>query len=164
MTQHHVTVGGAPEGYDAKLILEEMATSGGPVLHIARDDKRLAAMHSALEFFGPDVPVVVFPGWDCLPYDRVSPNADIAAARMATLAGLVHGMPKQFVLLTTLNAATQRVPAREVLKDAAFRAQVNYQVNEKELRDFLVRMGFTQAPSRTSPNRSSRTGPPSPGG
>ncbi|QTN35748.1 transcription-repair coupling factor [Cognatishimia activa] len=150
-TQHHVTVGGAPEGFDAKLILEEMERSGGPVLHIARDDKRLAAMQAALAFFGPDVPVVVFPGWDCLPYDRVSPNADIAAARMATLAGLVHGMPKQFVLLTTLNAATQRVPAREVLKDAAFRAQVNYQVNEKELREFLVRMGFTQAPTVMEP-------------
>ncbi|WP_370227237.1 transcription-repair coupling factor [Cognatishimia sp.] len=151
MTQHHVTVGGAPEGYDAKLILDELTASGGPVLHIARDDKRLAAMKSALAFFGPDVPVVVFPGWDCLPYDRVSPNADIAAARMATLAALVHGMPKQFVLLTTLNAATQRVPAREVLKDAAFRAQVNYQVNEKDLRNFLVRMGFTQAPTVMEP-------------
>ncbi|NQY58789.1 transcription-repair coupling factor [Cognatishimia sp.] len=150
-TQHHVTVGGAPEGFDAKLILEEMERSGGPVLHIARDDKRLAAMQAALAFFGPDVPVVVFPGWDCLPYDRVSPNADIAAARMATLASLVHGVPKQFVLLTTLNAATQRIPAREVLKDAAFRAQVNYQVNEKDLREFLVRMGFTQAPTVMEP-------------
>ena len=150
-TQHHVTVGGAPEGFDAKLILEEMERSGGPVLHIARDDKRLAAMQAALAFFGPDVPVVGFPGWDCLPYDRVSPNADIAAARMATLASLVHGVPKQFVLLTTLNAATQRIPAREVLKDAAFRAQVNYQVNEKDLREFLVRMGFTQAPTVMEP-------------
>ena len=151
MNSHHVIVGGAPEGYDAKLILEEMARSDGPVLHIAKDDKRLAAMKSALDFFGPDVPVIVFPGWDCLPYDRVSPNADIAAARMATLAGLVHGMPKQFVLLTTLNAATQRVPARDILKGAAFRAQVNYQINEKDLRNFLVRMGFTQAPTVMEP-------------
>ena len=151
MNSHHVIVGGAPEGYDAKLILEEMASSDGPVLHIAKDDKRLAAMKSALDFFGPDVPVIVFPGWDCLPYDRVSPNADIAAARMATLAGLVHGMPKQFVLLTTLNAATQRVPARDILKGAAFRAQVNYQINEKDLRNFLVRMGFTQAPTVMEP-------------
>ena len=151
MNSHHVIVGGAPEGYDAKLILEEMVSSDGPVLHIAKDDKRLAAMKSALDFFGPDVPVIVFPGWDCLPYDRVSPNADIAAARMATLAGLVHGMPKQFILLTTLNAATQRVPARDILKGAAFRAQVNYQINEKDLRNFLVRMGFTQAPTVMEP-------------
>ena len=85
------------------------------VLHVARDDKRLAAMQAALAFFAPDMPVFTFPAWDCLPYDRVSPNADISATRMATLAGLVHGGPTQFILLTTLNAATQRVPAREVL-------------------------------------------------
>ena len=111
----HLTISGAPEGFDASLVLSEMKKSGGPVVHIARDDKRLAAMRAALDFFAPEVPVLVFPGWDCLPYDRVSPNADIAAARMSVLAGLVAGMPGEFVLLTTLNAATQRVPAREVL-------------------------------------------------
>ncbi|UZD91994.1 transcription-repair coupling factor [Cognatishimia activa] len=152
MQQKHVTIGGAPEGYDAKLILDEIAKSGGPVIHVARDDKRMAAMKAALAFFLPDMPVVDFPGWDCLPYDRVSPNADISAARMSTLAGLLHGaMPKKFVLLTTLNAATQRVPAREVLKDAVFRAQVDYRIDEQALRAFLVRMGFTQAPTVMEP-------------
>ncbi|GAA6165194.1 transcription-repair coupling factor [Pelagimonas sp. KU-00592-HH] len=149
--KNHITVGGAPEGFDAQLILKEVAKTGGPVCHVARDDKRLAALQSALAFFQPDMPVITFPGWDCLPYDRVSPNADISATRMATLAGLVHGMPKQFVLLTTLNAATQRVPAREVLREAAFKAQVNYQIDEGALRAFLVRMGFTQAPTVMEP-------------
>ncbi len=147
----HVSVGGAPEGFDAQLILKEVAKSNGPVVHVARDDKRMAATKSALEFFAPDMPVIVFPGWDCLPYDRVSPNADISATRMATLAGLVHDMPSQFVLLTTLNAATQRVPARKVLKEAAFRAQVDQRVDEEALRQFLVRMGFTQAPTVMEP-------------
>lgn len=117
-----LTVGGAPEGFDARLLLKELAQ--GPVLHVARDDKRLEAMRAALRFFAPEVPVLHFPAWDCLPYDRVSPNADISAARMATLATLVHGAPKKFVLLTTLAAATQRVPAREVLSEAAFSARV----------------------------------------
>ena len=83
----HITVGGAPEGFDATLILAEVAKTGAPVLHIARDDKRLVAMQAALRFFAPDMPVMTFPGWDCLPYDRVSPNAEISATRMATLAG-----------------------------------------------------------------------------
>ncbi|WP_300550351.1 transcription-repair coupling factor, partial [Roseovarius sp.] len=147
----HITVGGAPEGFDAGLVLKEVEKTGAPVLHVARDDKRMAAMAAALRFFDPDMPVVSFPGWDCLPYDRVSPNADISATRMATLAGLVHGMPKRFVLLTTLNAATQRVPAREVLRDAAFAARVGERVDEAALRGFLVRMGFTQAPTVTEP-------------
>ncbi len=148
---NHVTVGGAPEGYDAQLVLNEIARSGGPVCHVARDDKRLEGMRAALAFFAPDMPVFVFPGWDCLPYDRVSPNADIAAARVATLAALVHQMPERFVLLTTLNAATQRVPAREVLREAAFTARVNQRVDEDALRKFLVRMGFIQSPTVMEP-------------
>ncbi|WP_411352888.1 transcription-repair coupling factor [Leisingera aquaemixtae] len=151
MAQRAITMGGAPEGFDARLILKEVQSSGAPVLHVARDDKRMEAMRAALAFFAPEMPVFVFPGWDCLPYDRVSPNADISAARMATLAALVHQMPKQFVLLTTLNAASQRVPAREVLREAAFTARVDQRIDEDALRSFLVRMGFTQSPTVMEP-------------
>ncbi|WP_299725654.1 transcription-repair coupling factor [uncultured Tateyamaria sp.] len=146
----HITVSGAPEGFDAKLILDEVAARG-PVLHVARDDKRLAAMQGALRFFAPAMPVLVFPSWDCLPYDRVSPNADISAQRMATLAALVHGMPEKFVLLTTINAASQRVPARDLLREAAFSARVGGRVDENALRHFLVRMGFVQSPTVMEP-------------
>ncbi|MBY6081332.1 transcription-repair coupling factor [Ruegeria arenilitoris] len=148
---NHVTVGGAPEGFDAQLVLNEVARSGGPVLHVARDDKRAEAMRAALRFFAPHMPVILFPGWDCLPFDRVSPNPDIAAARVATLAALVHQMPERFVLLTTLNAATQRVPARDVLRQAAFTARVGQRIDEAALRDFLVRMGFSQSPTVMEP-------------
>lgn len=151
MNKSHITVSGAPEGYDAQLILRELEAGDRPVCHIARDDKRMAAMQDALRFFAPDMPVIVFPGWDCLPYDRVSPNADISAARMATLAALVHEMPKQFILLTTLGAATQRLPARSVLREAAFSAVVGGRVDEKALRNFLVRMGFVQSPTVMEP-------------
>jgi transcription-repair coupling factor (superfamily II helicase) len=148
---NHITLSGAPEGFDAQLLLQEATKSGAPLIHVARDDKRMTAMRDALRFFAPDMPVVVFPGWDCLPYDRVSPNADISAARMATLAGLVHVMPSQFILLTTLGAATQRVPARGLLRDAAWSAQVGSRVDEKALREFLVRMGFVQSPTVMEP-------------
>jgi transcription-repair coupling factor (superfamily II helicase) len=151
MSTQYIKMGGAPEGFDAQLVLRELHAHGQPVVHIARDDKRMSAMAEALAFFAPDVPVIKFPAWDCLPYDRVSPNVDVAAARMATLAALVHNMPKGFVLLTTMNAATQRIPARHVLKEAAFRAEVGQRVDEAALRNFLVRMGFTQAPTVMEP-------------
>ncbi|MEM9968170.1 MAG: transcription-repair coupling factor [Pseudomonadota bacterium] len=142
---------GVPEGYDAHAIVREIETRNAPLCHVARDDKRMAAVQSALAFFAPDLPVITFPGWDCLPYDRVSPNADIAAQRMATLAALAHGMPKQFVLLTTLNAATQRVPARALLRDAAISARVGSRIDEHALHSFLVRMGFVQSPTVLEP-------------
>lgn len=146
---NHITVSGAPEGFDARLIIAEAENAA--VVHICRDDKRLEATRAAIAFFAPEMPVIVFPGWDCLPYDRVSPNPDISAARMAVLAGLAHAMPERFVLLTTLNAATQKVPARSVLRESAFKAHVGSRIDEAGLKAFLVRMGFTQAPTVTEP-------------
>ncbi|OOY16250.1 transcription-repair coupling factor [Thioclava sp. DLFJ4-1] len=146
----HFLLSGAPEGFDAALLAKELA-KGKSVIHVARDDRRLAAMRGALAFFAPEATVLDFPAWDCLPYDRVSPNADISATRMATLAALASGMPGPFVLLTTLSAAMQRVPAREVLAGASFTAQVGKRIDEQALREFLVRMGFSQASTVSEP-------------
>ena len=147
----HITLGGAPEGFDARLIIKEVSGQGVPLLHIARDEKRMASMAAALRFFAPDMPVLTFPAWDCLPYDRVSPNADVSAARTSTLAGLLYEMPKQFVMLSTLNAVTQRVPARAVMRQSAFVASVDQRIDETELKSFLVRMGFSHAPTVMEP-------------
>ncbi len=147
----HVLMGGVPEGFDATRVLAELERGEGAVLHIARDDKRLAAMATALAFFDPSVPVLTFPGWDCLPFDRVSPNADISATRMATLAALAAGIEGRFILLTTLNAATQYVPPRDLLRSSSFVARVDYQIDETELRNFLIRMGYSQSPTVMEP-------------
>jgi len=42
----HITLSGAPEGFDAHLLAKELASSQTPVVHIARDDKRLVAMQA----------------------------------------------------------------------------------------------------------------------
>lgn len=147
----HITVSGAPEGFDARIVLRELDRAGGPVIHVARDDRRLEAMRAALAFFDPNVVVLNFPAWDCLPFDRVSPNADVSAARMATLAALAAGFSGRFVLLTTVNAVTQLLPAREVLRGASFVASVGQRIDEAALRQFLVRMGFTQSPTVMEP-------------
>ncbi|TVS05511.1 MAG: transcription-repair coupling factor [Rhodobacteraceae bacterium] len=151
MSAKQVILGGAPEGYDAHLLAQEVARAGGPVIHVARDDKRAEAMAQALGFFAPELTVLRFPAWDCLPFDRVSPAPEIASARMATLAALAHGVPGPFVLLTTLSAAQQRVPARKVVAGASFRAEVGRQIDEGALRGWLVRMGFSQSPTVTEP-------------
>ena len=74
---NEVKVCGTPEGYDAEIILNELIHQQNSVVHVARDDKRMRAMADALNFFHPDLEVFEFPSWDCLPYDRVSPNMEI---------------------------------------------------------------------------------------
>ncbi|MEL6584430.1 MAG: transcription-repair coupling factor [Pseudomonadota bacterium] len=147
----HIRVGGAPEGFDALLIAEQVGKTGAPLLHVARDDARVAGLRAALEFLVPDLPVFLFPAWDCLPYDRLSPNPEVAAMRMATLATLARGWQGPAVVLTTVNAATQKLPPRETISEASFTAHVGRSVDVEGLRSFLVRMGFAQTPTVTEP-------------
>ncbi len=83
------------------------------LLVVCRDGPRMAALARAVGFFAPDVVVLEFPAWDCLPYDRVSPHAGFVAQRMLALSRLarVKGRDRPSLLLTTVNAALQRVPA-----------------------------------------------------
>lgn len=149
MTPPKIILGGAPEGFDARLVAREAAK--GPALHVARDDKRMAAMREALSVMAPDLPVLDLHAWDCLPYDRISPNPEIASRRMATLAALARGLAGPFVLLTTLNAATQRLPARDTLREASFAARVGDRIDEGRLRNFLSRMGFSPVSTVAEP-------------
>ena len=146
-----VTVSGAPKGHDARLLADLVARKGAPVLHIARDDRAMAAMRAALGVFAPDLPVFTFPAWDCQPYDRISPNPVLLAERMATLAFLATRPRFPFVLLTTLNAATQRVPPRESVAEASFVAEVGRAIDEGALRAWLARMGYNRAPMVVEP-------------
>lgn len=150
MAYRPLILGGAPEGFDARLLARELA-KGAPVVHVARDDKRSEAMRNALAVMAPEAVILEFPAWDCLPYDRVSPNPVISARRMSTLAALASGLQGQFVVLTTLNAATQRVPARDVMMTSSFVARVGDRVDESRLKNFLARMGFSPVSTVSEP-------------
>jgi len=84
---------------------------------VCRDGARMQQLERALQFFAPDLPVLTFPAWDCQPYDRVSPHGGILAQRLTTLARLaaLTGSDKPLIVLTTVNAVVQRVPARELV-------------------------------------------------
>ncbi|SHM54305.1 transcription-repair coupling factor [Paracoccus solventivorans] len=165
---------GAPEGLDAALIAREAdrgAAANRPVIHVARDDRRMAAMRAALAFFAPQLPVFELPAWDTTPYDRVSPSGEIMAQRLQVLAALASGRLKApFVLLTTVNAAVQRLPAAETVRHASFIARKGERLDEAQLRGFLARMGFSQSPTVTEPGDYAIRGgiidiyPPGPGG
>src|SRR5207237_1780463 len=90
-----VTLFGAPEGHDAATIGRLAAESGSGIwLHVCRDDGRMSRFAAALAFFHPGLNVLTFPAWDCLPYDRVSPNGEITSRRIDTLTRLAGGAAK----------------------------------------------------------------------
>src|SRR5215207_6261835 len=64
-------------------------------LVICRDGPRMAALARALSFFSPDIEVLQFPAWDCLPYDRASPHGAVVAQRMTALSRLSRQGPRE---------------------------------------------------------------------
>ncbi|HXJ01354.1 MAG TPA: transcription-repair coupling factor, partial [Micropepsaceae bacterium] len=101
----------------------------------------------AARFFAPDLAVLHFPAWDCLPYDRVSPRSDIEARRLATLAALAAREDRAgaALVVTTINALVQRVPPREIIAEASFLARTGKEVDREALTSFLARNGYTNA-------------------
>ncbi|MEM9724266.1 MAG: transcription-repair coupling factor, partial [Pseudomonadota bacterium] len=162
-----VKVGGAPEGYDALLLADLVARAQapvsergpeddrfahrGPVLHIARDDQRAAALGEALSVIAPEIPILRFPAWDCLPYDRVSPNPAIVSDRMATLATLAEDPRLPCLVIATVNAALQRVPPLRTVYGESWVGAVGARCDTEELLAYLGRNGYRRASTVAEP-------------
>ena len=114
---------------------------------ICRDGTRMAALARSLAFFAPDIEVLEFPAWDCLPYDRVSPHGGVVAQRMMTLARLarVKGRERPAILLATVNAILQRVPPRETLARQSLSAAPGNLLAMSGVTQWLELNGFTRA-------------------
>jgi transcription-repair coupling factor (superfamily II helicase) len=145
-----IIAAGVPEGYDAFLLaaiarrLPSDTAFQQAVLHIARDDQRLAAIRSQLEFFAPGAEILTFPAWDCVPYDRVSPDTEIESRRIATLARLAHakGGKPAIIALTTVNAVLQRVPPIDIVKKSAIRLAAGNPLGMEKVIQRLEASGF----------------------
>ncbi|HNS86507.1 MAG TPA: transcription-repair coupling factor, partial [Parvularculaceae bacterium] len=136
----------APDGADAMAVAEAAKKRGGLVVYVARDAARAADMTSALEFFAPEIARLEYPAWDCLPYDRVSPSAAVSAQRMAALSVLAkRAGDAPLILVTTVNAATQRTPPKSLVESSAFRARPGETVSMDRLVAYLVANGYARA-------------------
>jgi transcription-repair coupling factor (superfamily II helicase) len=147
-----ITLSGVPVGQDA-LLLPALAEAAGlrRLLHICLDDQQLATLADQLAFFAPDLQVLRFPAWDCLPYDRVSPSADVLARRLATLAALAQPATGPCLVLATVSAVLQRVVPPEVLARSTFQAAPGNRVNSDELQAFLANNGFSRTGTVVDP-------------
>ena len=138
---------GAPEGFDALVMSDIARARGGMTAFIARDGSRASAFADAMTFFAPELQVITFPAWDCLPYDRVGPSASVAADRMATLSRLARdgGSNAPAILVTTAAALVQRLPSRDVVRKAGYSAKVGATVEIADLERYFAVNGYQRA-------------------
>lgn len=148
----HLIIANAPDGFSGMVVADlarsfavRAKTASKHVLVVCRDAERMAAFERALCFFAPDLPLLTFPAWDCLPYDRVSPNAAVSARRMATLAALSKQEDDAGIVLATVNALLQRVPARELVAAQSLQLKPGNVRAMSEIVQWLEVNGFSRA-------------------
>ncbi|MGH7113654.1 MAG: hypothetical protein ACREE9_04075, partial [Stellaceae bacterium] len=160
-----VTLFGAPEGYDAAVVGRLVAQGGaGRWLHVCRDDGRMARFAAALEFFHPRIEALTFPAWDCLPYDRVSPNGEIVSRRIDTLTRLAAAGPHPdppagaaadknaaLVVLTTVNALVQLVPPRRLFDGRLLALRPGGRIGLDRLQSFFRNNGYIRTDTVREP-------------
>ena len=147
--QNYKTIFGAPEGHDARVLADVargLMADDGVLVHVALGEHRISMLEELLAFFAPDVQVISFPAWDCLPYDRVSPHTDVVAKRVAALSRLLAWKKEKKryprIVLTTVNAATQRVTPSSVLEDNVFEARAGGRLDVKKMQHYMHRGGY----------------------
>ena len=84
-----------------------------PVVLIAATERAAQDLANALTDFVPEENIAVFPAWETLPHERLSPSSDTVGRRMAVLRRLSH--PQEIapiaVLVTSVRAFIQPIVA-----------------------------------------------------
>ena len=145
----------APDGFDAfisadlaRALAREAEGHAAVFVHVARDAARSAAFRNALRFANPDVEILDIPGWDCQPYDRVSPHAGVVARRMTALSRLTRAkssFERPRVVTTTVDCLLQRVPPQRMVAAESFAAAPGNVVKLDELALWLESNGYLRA-------------------
>ena len=157
MNKHHhilaspgtTTIAGAPEGFDAVILADLVGE--GELLFVARDDVRAARTTAGLAFFAPAIELIDLPAWDCLPYDRASPHADILSRRVEALTRLLEPCPTAGrIVMTTVSGILQKVPPRKAFADASLALEAG-RVGREVIVGFLAGNGYVRAESVMEP-------------
>ncbi|CAN7544975.1 transcription-repair coupling factor [Devosia sp. LjRoot3] len=147
------TISNVPDGMQpmalARLIeqrLKDAPDDAASLVFVARDGRRMQRMAEVLGAMLPGHTILTLPAWDCLPYDRVSPNNVTIAARMNTLAALTSGA-KGAIVLTAVNALIQKLPPRDVVETMSFSAAIGRVVDSEKLIAWASNNGYLRVPT-----------------
>ena len=125
------------QGSAAALLFKEIGQQNPHLFVIvARNQQHLAQLESELEFYG--LKPTIFPDWEILPYDRLSPHQDIVSERLAILSN----MPQQGVLLVSATTLAQRVAPISWVLGEHFDIRVGQKFDLEQQKQRLVQSGY----------------------
>jgi transcription-repair coupling factor (superfamily II helicase) len=109
-----------------------------------RDMRVLQDLGALLRAFAPDLGIALFPEWDCLPFDRVSPSLGVMGERAGTLRWLASEGFRPAIVLATIPTLCQRVPPPEIWAEAHVELRPGDPFDPDGIAAQLERLGYVQ--------------------
>lgn len=129
------------QGASTSLALAQLAESHKQLCVLITDTSQNALrLKDELAFFAPELPTLLFPDQELLPYDLFSPHQDITSQRIATLyqlPKLKHG-----VLIIPITTALQRLAPTDFLLGSSLMLDVGQQLDIEQMRLQLQSAGY----------------------
>jgi len=140
-----LTLAGVPAGF-LPVLLADLARAQAPgrVVLIAPDEAEMRAVAATAGYFAPELEIVTYPAWDCLPYDRASPTLRVMAERLAALHRLQQAPSKPQLVVTTANAATQRTLTPFRIRQLVARLAPGERIGRDKLAVLLSANGYVR--------------------
>jgi len=138
-----LTLAGTPTGF-LPWMLADLARAAGTAVFFAPDDSAMRAIASTAAYFAPELEILSYPAWDCLPYDRASPTLRIMSERLAALHALQAPSKFPRLFVTTVNAATQRTLTRFRIRQLVARLAPGERIGLDKLIGLLTANGYVR--------------------
>lgn len=122
------------------LYLAEHHRNHPHLLVIAEDYPAAEALTADLGLFAPPNSVALFPAWDCLPFELVSPQRWVSAQRLRVMHLLQQGAP--LIIVAPPEAILQRVMTPDFLSATRFTLRPQQAVTRESIAKRLVICGF----------------------
>lgn len=133
-------------------LVQAARAHNAPLLVIARDNHGANQLEADLQTLigtDPDLPVVAFPDWETLPYDRFSPHPDIISQRLAAL----HRLPtlKRGLVVVPVQTVLQQLAPRSYVIGGSFDLKVGQRLDLEAEKRRLESAGYRNVPQVMDP-------------
>ena len=142
---HPLTLAGVPAGFLPWLLSDVARAATGMAVYVAADEAAMRSVADTAHYFAPEIEILQFPAWDCLPYDRASPSLKATSERLATLAALQVRAVGPRLLLTTVNAVIQRTLTPFRVRQLSAHLKPGARIDRDRLAALLQANGYVRA-------------------
>ena len=140
------TLSGVAKDAEAFAIRDLFYATNRDLLCILSDGVSLTQVYNILRAIEPQIEVLMFPAWDTVPYDRVSPNPHILSQRIDTLSKLAleSNSKKHKIILSSVGAVIQKLPPKKIFLNTRKMLKVGEKLNFDDFLHYAVINGYTR--------------------